>query len=223
MERYRIEENAALDQATLESSVAKQQTALEQMVQNSKNAAAAIGDALGTAFNNVMTRMLDGTASFKDIMVGLLRQVAAQLLRVYMLKLAVGMFSKFGSAGGGTGWTATAWDKAGEVFPTIAGKRAGGGAVNAGESYVVGEQGAELFTPSSSGNIATAAATRSMGSGGGGVQVVNNITVKTEGGTDDPNALMKTGQAIAAMVEAKVREVLTKESRQGGMLRRGYA
>lgn len=43
-----------------------------------------------------------------------------------------------------------------------AGKRAGGGPVMAGGAYIVGEQGPELFTPSTSGNISTAQQTAGM-------------------------------------------------------------
>ena len=61
-------------------------------------------------------------------------------------------------------------------------RRAMGGPVNLGGSYIVGERGPELFTPSSSGNI-----TPNGGFGGG-----STITVNVNGG--DPNSIVRALQ-----------------------------
>jgi phage-related minor tail protein len=60
----------------------------------------------------------------------------------------------------------------------ISGTRANGGPVMGGGTYLVGERGPELFTPSSSGNI-----TPNSAMGGGA-----NITVNVQGA--DPNAVV---------------------------------
>jgi phage-related minor tail protein len=52
------------------------------------------------------------------------------------------------------------------------GFKAGGGGVDAGKSYVVGEQGPELFTPTTSGSI-----TPNSALGGAGVTVIQHINV----------------------------------------------
>ena len=62
------------------------------------------------------------------------------------------------------------------------GARASGGPVAGGSTYLVGERGPELFTPSSSGNI-----TPNGGFGGGA-----NITVNVNGG--DPNSIVRALQ-----------------------------
>lgn len=62
------------------------------------------------------------------------------------------------------------------------GARAAGGPVAPGGSYIVGERGPELFTPSSSGNI-----TPNHAMGGG-----NTITVNVNGG--DPNSIVRALQ-----------------------------
>jgi hypothetical protein len=64
----------------------------------------------------------------------------------------------------------------------ISGTRASGGPVMGGGTYLVGERGPELFTPSSSGNI-----TPNGGFGGGA-----NITVNVNGG--DPNSIVRALQ-----------------------------
>ena len=60
----------------------------------------------------------------------------------------------------------------------VPGRRALGGPVSPGDSYIVGERGPELFTPSLSGNI-----TPNHAMGGG-----SNITINVNGG--DPNAVV---------------------------------
>jgi hypothetical protein len=65
------------------------------------------------------------------------------------------------------------------------GPRALGGPVVGGSSYLVGERGPELFTPSSSGNI-----TPNHAMGGGA-----NITVNVNGG--DPDAVVRAIQKYA--------------------------
>jgi phage-related minor tail protein len=67
----------------------------------------------------------------------------------------------------------------------ISGTRANGGPVMGGGTYLVGERGPELFTPSSSGNI-----TPNGGFGGGA-----NITVNVNGG--DPDAVVRAIQKYA--------------------------
>jgi hypothetical protein len=64
----------------------------------------------------------------------------------------------------------------------VPGRKALGGPVAQGGSYLVGEQGPELFTPSSSGNI-----TPNHAMGGGA-----NITVNVNGG--DPNSIVRALQ-----------------------------
>ena len=57
----------------------------------------------------------------------------------------------------------------------ISGAKAGGGSVNSGSTYMVGEKGPELFTPSQSGKITTNQQTfkEQSGSGGGQTNVYN--------------------------------------------------
>ena len=56
----------------------------------------------------------------------------------------------------------------GSFFAGLAGGRASGGPVDYGQSYLVGEQGPEIFTPGASGQITPNSAARSGGGGRGG-------------------------------------------------------
>jgi tape measure domain-containing protein len=212
--------------AKKEDAVARNKTILEKQVADAREASDAIRSALSTAFDNTITYMLNGTSSFKDIMVGLLRQIAVQLIKVYALQLITGFIGGNMTGGASAGANAGIFDKIGGAFGVkvipATGGRAGGGSVSPNRPYMVGESGREMFVPRSAGNIIPSHAMPS--GGGGGVTVINNVTVNTQGGgKGDNQGLAEAGKAISEMIEMKVRQVLKTESRQGGMLQRGFA
>ena len=71
----------------------------------------------------------------------------------------------------------------GLIDRVFGGARAAGGPVSGGTTYLVGERGPELFTPSGSGNIIP---NHRLGGGGGAVM---NITVN---GAIDPEGTART-------------------------------
>lgn len=217
--------------AEQEDRIARSKTLLEQQVEDAKQASEAIRNALRSAFDNTIEHMVNGTTTFKEVMVGLLRQVAVQLIKVYTLQLLMGVIGR-GQTGGADagafgGRLTGIFDKLGTTFkvPVITANpttgRATGGAVSANVPYVVGEAGREMFVPRSAGNIIPNYAMSKTG-GGGAITVVNNMTINTQEG-DDKNSIMEAGKALSAMMETKVRQILQVESRQGGMLHRSFA
>ncbi len=74
--------------------------------------------------------------------------------------------------------------------------RATGGPVSPGRAYVVGERGAEVFVPTSSGRVEVG------GGGGGGVREVRvAITVNAAGGSA-PGVLAQSSRQVARAVKA---------------------
>ena len=80
----------------------------------------------------IVNFVMTGKSSFKD----LVNSIIADLIRIQIRKSLEGSFDFISSA-----------------FGSLFGKRAMGGSVAAGQPYLVGEKGAELFVPNQSGNI----------------------------------------------------------------------
>ena len=137
---------------------------------------------------------IDGTKTLQEVATNLLGNIANKLLDVAVNLALFGALSGTGTGGG----------LLGGLF-----KRAGGGSVTAGQPYLVGERGPELFMPGRSGGIAP------TGSFGGGVQVGSvNITVQNTGENLSPAAQKQ----IANQVQGIVMSTLVNQKRSGGIL-----
>jgi len=143
----------------------------------------------GNEFTSVMTdSIMTGKFQFKDLANSIIRD----LIRIQIQKSITDPLIK-----AGTGFL--------DSFLGTAGARAMGGPVTSGQSYLVGENGPEIFTPAGSGNI-----TPNNQIGGNGVTVVQNINVTT-GVQQTVRAEIMTlmpqiaGAAKAAVADAKLR------------------
>lgn len=123
-----------------------------------------VRDATEGLFNDLMS----GAKSAKDAFMDFVDSILAGIAQIVARNLTESLLGSFGSTNGGAaggGWAS--------LFAGLfGGARASGGSVDPGRAYLVGEQGPELFVPTSSGNIASNSATRRMGGG-----VTQNITV----------------------------------------------
>ena len=157
-------------------------------------------DQVWKGFGNEVTGVLDalvsGTEDWNSVLKDTLRSLSRLLLNAGLS--AIGNSSPKGSF----------------LNLLFGGGRAAGGPVRGGTSYLVGEKGPELFTPSSSGNITPNSAL-------GGNTVVN-ITVNENGGSSSSSQGDKAKEALALgrMVESSVVAIITREKRPGGILTR---
>ena len=105
----------------------------------SKYLAPVIGNILGLAFN-VLGKSISGVITIFANLVGLIN-AAVRAVKALASALSNSVVGKaVGAIAGG-------------ISGVFGGGRAAGGAVSGGTSYLVGERGAEIFTPSSSGRI----------------------------------------------------------------------
>ena len=183
----------------------KQQQALTDSISNT------IGQGMTSAFDALVQGSENFGASLQKIASGVLIDIAKQLLQVYVIQQAIQAIG--GAIGGlfGGGGGAAKGPYPGVPFMSVSQFpmfRAKGGSVMAGQPYIVGERGPELFMPGRSGGIAP------TGSFGGGVNVVVNVDASgtnVQGNQSNANQL---GRAVSAAVQAE----LIKQQRPGGLL-----
>ena len=184
--------------------------ALKQYANEAENMAALTGGVVTNALNNMddaLYNVMAGTMSvadgFRSMVSSILADIAKLMIRQSITAPLAGILSNafgFGNAGNvvttPSGVSAQVTDYS---SPYISGARAFGGMVNAGSSYLVGEKGAEMFTPSMNGNITPSDAL-------GGTTVVNqtfNIstgvsqTVRSEIQSMMPRIMEATKAAVA--------------------------
>ena len=117
-------------------------------------------DALSASMETAFMSLVEGTKSVKDAFRDMASAVIKELYRIYVVQKITGMVTSFFK---------------GSDVPLLGGK-ANGGPVGAGGSYLVGERGPEIFTPSTSGTITP---NSKSGGSGSGVTVVQNINIST--------------------------------------------
>ena len=111
-----------------------------------------------------------GTASAKDAFKSMARSIISDLIRIQIQQSITAPLAA-GMAGGGSGLVSGIGSFIGGMFG-FGGGKAIGGAVRGGQSYMVGERGAEMFVPNQSGSIVP-----NNKLGGGGVVVNQNINL----------------------------------------------
>jgi hypothetical protein len=191
-----MKESAGLDAKNVEDQVKKVESLKKQLTEQEQIKAIYedIGMSIKSGVVDAIQGAVDGTKTLGDAASQVLRNISNRLLDVAINLALFGAMSGTGTGGG--------------LLGGIFGKRAMGGSVTAGQPYLVGERGPELFMPGRSGGIAR------TGSFGGAVSVVVNVDA---GGTsvegNEPNA-NQLGRIVGAAVQAEI----VKQQRPGGLL-----
>jgi hypothetical protein len=193
------------------------------------NQAKAGADAIGNAFNDAFSGLITGTQTAQEALSNFFRgisnsflqmatQMIAEMIKLYVFKQLLGLFGGGAAAGGlfkGAGPISGAsvfGAGQGAFNPLSFGAgvalRAMGGPVTAGQPYMVGERGPELFVPSSGGSIVP------NGKGGGGVAVTVNVDAKGTSVEGSNQQASQLGRVVAAAVQAE----LVNQRRRGGLL-----
>ena len=146
----------------------------------------------GQALQNSLVRAIQtGKFGFED-----LRRVALSVLSENAgAAIRSGLNSNSGSAGGGG--QGGVFGAIGSIVGSLFGApgRATGGPVSPGRPYRVGENGPELFVPTSAGRVETGGAGR-----GGAAQLSLTINVSDNGRGSAPDALQRSSRQVARAV-----------------------
>lgn len=130
-----------------------------------------IGDAIGSSLANGISRLIEGSAQVRDVFADLLKTVGQILVqegtKMIATYIAIGIAKAFAGLGSNSFGSAKPPSELfsqdfTSAFMSGAGLRATGGPVERNRTYMVGEQGPELFTPNQAGRISSANETRSL-------------------------------------------------------------
>ena len=188
-------------------------TGVQNQLQFANGVADAIGQGMGSAFSALISGAQSWEKSLQQIASGVLVDIANQLIKIFVIEQAVNAIKTFltpfspstpiGAGGGMVG-------KYGTLGPNYGiPQRAQGGSVTAGQPYLVGERGPELFMPGRSGGIAP------TGSFGGGAV---NVTVNVTTGGSSVQGDQAQGKQLGLAISAAVQSELIKQKRPGGLL-----
>ena len=169
--------NRAVNKAGDDLADAKGIIKFEEIVKNmAQNVQGALSDFLFDPFS-------DDTKSMGDKFSEMLRRMAAEAASAAIMQHLFGIDSNGKSMGNGGGLIGAAFTNIGE----LAGFRANGGPVQAGQPYIVGERGPELMIPQSSGQVVS---NRDLNDSGG---TTVNMTVVTP----DANSFRKSERQVS--------------------------
>ncbi len=140
-------------------------------------------DDLANSITDVITGAKSLGDAFKGVAQSIIRDIIQMIVKMLVFRAVSAAFGGgiFGSSGGG-----------GEKF-TLNGKRAGGGPVSAGGTYLVGERGPELFHAGVGGHI-TPNNEMARAVGGGGVVVNQHFVLDARGGITTTELLRHVNQ-----------------------------
>ena len=180
---------------------------------------------LGSAFSESFRGIVDGSMTAQQALANLFQRtadhfldMAVRMIEAQIRMMAVNLFmSFFNPFAGGSGFGLGSPDIGGTfgVKPKTAGLdfsgafagRALGGPVGAGQPYMVGERGPELFVPGAQGNIVP---NNAMGSS----NIVVNVDASGSSVEGDTDQAAQLGKMLGAAVQAE----LVKQKRPGGLL-----
>lgn len=163
---------------------------------------------LGFTFSSAFEDAIVAGNDLRDVLKGLIQDLIRIAVRRTISEPLGNMFADW-IGGLGTNTSAAPGSSSGGAAAAIALNamfpgRAGGGSVSAGRPYTVGEQGAELFVPTSSGRIIP-------NGGGGGVNVSHTINIEAGVTWDEiqaflPAALDQNRTQTQAEIQQLMRE-----------------
>jgi tape measure domain-containing protein len=194
-----LQNNPTLRRAEVEAIVAKNEALAKQLKQAEELNAIynQIGTSITTGVLDSITAAVEGTKSLGESASQVLKDIAKQLLRSGIMQLLTSL-----AGNDGVGFFS--------FLTGTLGKRAMGGPVSAGSSYMVGERGPELFTPKHGGSIVPNNAL-----GGGTTNVVVNVDASGNSNVQGDQAQAKQ---LGVVVSAAVQAELVKQQRPGGLL-----
>ena len=188
-----------IDEARMNAAEKMDNKSMKSEFEDLKNSIQQFSNAISTAFEDAI---ISG-GNFSDMLKGLentILQIGTRILFTKPLERALeGVFGSFmpGAGGSSSNWISDMFSGVGNFI--FGGARATGGSVFPGQSYLVGEQGPELFSPSTAGSILPS---------GSGYSTTININVSGVNNSSDMRRSASQIASAAAMAVARGRRNL---------------
>ena len=196
------------------------------------NIVAGAAESIGSAFSASFKGVIDGSMTTREALASFFKSIAsyfmdmaakiiAKMIEMAIINTIVGLLPGASGGGGGGGFDTSAFDKFGlgtfnpENSFILKGKLASGGPVSAGSTYLVGEEGPELFRPTNSGTIIP---NNQLGGGAGVGGSPMNIVVNVDAKGTQVSGNDDKGAALGRVVSQAVQAELVKQQRPGGLL-----
>lgn len=194
---------------------------------------AGAAESIGSAFSASFKGVIDGSMTAREALASFFKSIAsyfmdmaakiiAKMIEMAIINTIVGLLP--GAGGSGMGSSQFKPGSGPQLSPSLPGakdysgffkKRASGGPVSAGSTYLVGEQGPELFRPTNSGTIIP---NHQMGGGTGVGGSAMNIVVNVDAKGTQVEGNDDKGAALGRVVSLAVQAELVKQQRPGGIL-----
>jgi len=165
-------------------------------------------DQVQSSLSDAMFDFVSGAKSAKDALGAFADALFEASLRALTDKWSenlTNMFKGFGSSGASGGSASSGggfWSGIISLFSSFGGGKAVGGPVNSSQAYLVGEQGPEMFVPSTAGSIIPAGATAAAMSGGGAFYQNNTFLLPAR---IDNRSQMQVSQAAGTAAATAIR------------------
>lgn len=194
--------------------------------EDAANTGAQIGNAMSNSFQTAEDAFVQFTTTGKLNFKSMASSIIADFARIEARKgmsslLSMGIsalgnyFGAPAASAGNYTFTPTNLDTSLPFLDSIAGARATGGSVLGNSAYLVGERGPEIFRPTGAGSITP------NNQIGGGVGVTISMVTNIQAGSADTQATGDANgqqRAAADALNAKMKQVVMQESRQGGII-----
>ena len=176
-----------------------------------------IGDAFGESFKGIVKGSMTAQDALRnlfmrtaDAFLDMAAQMIAQQIRMKILGIGLnflgGGMNFMGGKGGGYYDPVTGKGVAGPNYGL-----ADGGTARAGQSYLVGERGPEIFTPKNTGTVIP---NHELGGMGSSTNIVVNVDASGSSVQGDEGQGEELGRAISAAVQSEI----LNQQRPGGLL-----
>lgn len=187
------------------------ESAFQDYLSSAQNVAAQAEGAFTNAFKGMEDVFVQFVTTGKLSFTSLATSILTDIARIQARQAVAGLLNSSFNWGDAIG----SMFGPGTVGSGLSGARANGGPVSSGASYLVGERGPEIFTPSGGGTIIP---NNALGGSGSAPQINLVTNISGNGSTSSASGDSGGARSLGDALNAKMKAVIVQEMRQGGLI-----